>query len=55
MHIGYVTDGALRVVAADGTGDRALAVPEAKNVSYGLAEFVGRRGDVPDPRVLVGT
>src|SRR5260221_2545916 len=39
-HIGYVTGGALRVVAADGTGDRALAVPEAENVTYGLAEFV---------------
>src|SRR5258708_6515559 len=39
-HIGYVAGGALRVVAADGTGDRALAVPEAENVTYGLAEFV---------------
>ncbi len=38
--IGYVADGALRVVAADGAGDRALAVPEAENVTYGLAEFV---------------
>jgi dipeptidyl-peptidase 4 len=38
--IGYVADGALRVVGADGTGDRALAVPEAENVTYGLAEFV---------------
>jgi dipeptidyl-peptidase 4 len=39
-HIAYVADGALRVVAADGAGDRALAVPEAVNVTYGLAEFV---------------
>jgi dipeptidyl-peptidase-4 len=39
-HIGYVADGALRVVAADGTGDRAVAVPEAENVTYGLAEFL---------------
>jgi dipeptidyl-peptidase 4 len=39
-HIGYVADGALRVVGADGAGDRALAVPEAGNVTYGLAEFV---------------
>jgi dipeptidyl-peptidase 4 len=39
-HIGYVADGALRVVGADGAGDRALAVPEAENVTYGLAEFV---------------
>jgi dipeptidyl-peptidase 4 len=39
-NIAYVADGALRVVAADGAGDRALAVPEAENVTYGLAEFV---------------
>jgi dipeptidyl-peptidase 4 len=39
-HVAYVTNGALRVVATDGTGDRALAVPEAENVTYGLAEFV---------------
>jgi dipeptidyl-peptidase 4 len=39
-NIGYVADGALRVVGADGVGDRALAVPEAENVTYGLAEFL---------------
>jgi dipeptidyl-peptidase-4 len=39
-HIGYVADGALRVVGADGNGDRALVVPEAENVTYGLAEFL---------------
>jgi dipeptidyl-peptidase 4 len=39
-HIAYVADGALRVVAANGGSDRALAVPEAANVTYGLAEFV---------------
>jgi dipeptidyl-peptidase 4 len=39
-HIAYVADGALRVVGADGVGDRALAVPEAENVTYGLAEFL---------------
>jgi dipeptidyl-peptidase-4 len=39
-NISYVADGALRVVAVDGAGDRALAVPEAENVTYGLAEFV---------------
>jgi len=39
-HIAYVSRGTLRVVAADGTGDRALAVPEGPNVTYGLAEFV---------------
>jgi dipeptidyl-peptidase 4 len=39
-HIAYVADGALRVVASSGGSDRALAVPEAENVTYGLAEFV---------------
>lgn len=38
--IGYVADGALRVIGADGAGDRALAVPEAENVTYGVAEFL---------------
>ena len=38
--IGYVADGGLRVVGADGAGDRALAVPEGENVTYGLAEFL---------------
>jgi dipeptidyl-peptidase 4 len=39
-HIGYVAEGAFRVVGADGTGDRAVVVPEAENVTYGLAEFL---------------
>ena len=39
-HIAYVCGGALRVVAADGSGDRALAEPEAGTVSYGMAEFI---------------
>jgi dipeptidyl-peptidase 4 len=39
-HVAYVADGALRVVAANGGSDRALAAPEAKDVTYGLAEFV---------------
>ncbi|MFD8786624.1 prolyl oligopeptidase family serine peptidase [Kitasatospora sp. NPDC059599] len=38
--IAYVTAGALRVVSVDGTDDRALAEPEAEDVSYGLAEYV---------------
>ena len=38
--IAYVAGGALHVVDVDGAGDRALAVPEAQNVTYGLAEFV---------------
>ncbi|MGA4839802.1 prolyl oligopeptidase family serine peptidase [Streptomyces sp. G45] len=42
-HVAYVAQGALRVTAADGTGDRALAAPEAAEadtVTYGLAEFI---------------
>ncbi|KAF4410396.1 S9 family peptidase [Streptomyces lycii] len=39
-HVAYVSGGALRVVAADGSGDRALAEPEGDGVTYGLAEFV---------------
>ncbi|WBP88551.1 prolyl oligopeptidase family serine peptidase [Kitasatospora cathayae] len=38
--IAYVSGGALRVVGVDGTGDRALAEPEASDVTYGLAEYV---------------
>ncbi|MFI6346507.1 prolyl oligopeptidase family serine peptidase [Streptomyces sp. NPDC050560] len=38
--VAYVADGALRVVAADGTADRALAEPESPTVTYGLAEFI---------------
>ncbi|MFE5515990.1 prolyl oligopeptidase family serine peptidase [Streptomyces sp. NPDC056529] len=38
--VAYVAEGALRVVGADGSGDRALAVPEDPGVSYGLAEFI---------------
>lgn len=40
QHIAYVTGGALRVVGADGAGDRALAEPESEQVTYGLAEFI---------------
>ncbi|MFD4629629.1 prolyl oligopeptidase family serine peptidase [Streptomyces sp. NPDC058284] len=42
-HVAYVARGALRVTGADGTGDRALAEPEAgqeSTVTYGLAEFI---------------
>ncbi|MEV7359641.1 prolyl oligopeptidase family serine peptidase [Kitasatospora sp. NPDC091276] len=38
--IAYVSGGVLRVAGADGTGDRALAEPEAEDVGYGLAEHV---------------
>ncbi|MDT0614593.1 S9 family peptidase [Streptomyces lancefieldiae] len=39
-HIAYVARGALRVVGAEGDGDRALAEADAEGVTYGLAEFV---------------
>ncbi|MEW2261103.1 prolyl oligopeptidase family serine peptidase [Streptomyces sp. NPDC047853] len=39
-HIAYVTQGALRVVGAEGDGDRALAEADAEGVTYGLAEFI---------------
>ncbi|NBM17516.1 S9 family peptidase, partial [Streptomyces sp. GC420] len=39
-HVAYVAGGALRVVGADGDGDRPLAQPESGQVTYGLAEFV---------------
>lgn len=39
-HIAYVAQGALRVVGAEGDGDRALAEADAEGVGYGLAEFI---------------
>ncbi|WP_077800273.1 prolyl oligopeptidase family serine peptidase [Streptomyces sp. JHA26] len=39
-HVAYVARGALRVVGAEGDGDRALAEPDAEGVSHGLAEFI---------------
>jgi dipeptidyl-peptidase 4 len=38
--IAYVASGSLRVIGADGTGDRLLAAAEAPRVSYGLPEHV---------------
>ncbi|MFJ3160637.1 S9 family peptidase [Streptomyces kanasensis] len=38
--VAYVTGGAVRVVAVDGGGDRALAEPESADVVYGLADHV---------------
>ncbi len=38
--VAYVAGGALRVVGAEGEGDRAVAEPESESVSYGLAEFI---------------
>ncbi|WP_171170872.1 S9 family peptidase [Streptomyces sp. I05A-00742] len=39
-HVAYAAGGALRVVEADGSGDRVLAAPEAEGVTWGLAEFI---------------
>ncbi|WP_217241096.1 S9 family peptidase [Streptomyces sp. AC555_RSS877] len=39
-HIAYVAQGALRVVGAEGEGDRALTERESEQVTYGLAEFI---------------
>ncbi|MBO8187479.1 prolyl oligopeptidase family serine peptidase [Streptomyces spirodelae] len=39
-HVAYVAAGALRVVAATGEDDRALAEPGAGTVTWGLAEFI---------------
>ncbi|KWX04973.1 peptidase S9 [Carbonactinospora thermoautotrophica] len=38
--VAYVSGGALRVVGADGSGDRALADPDGPHVTWGLAEFI---------------
>lgn len=59
--IAYVSGGALRVVEADGTADRAIAAPEGAEVTYGLAEHVAaesmgrRRGHwwAPDGRSIL--
>ncbi|MEU6813353.1 alpha/beta fold hydrolase [Streptomyces sp. NPDC046860] len=39
-HIAYVAGGELRVIGAEGAGDRPLAAPENDEVTYGLAEFI---------------
>ncbi|WP_329472147.1 prolyl oligopeptidase family serine peptidase [Streptomyces sp. NBC_01723] len=39
-HIAYVAQGGLRVVGAEGDGDRALAEADGEGVTYGLAEFI---------------
>ncbi|MGI5230808.1 prolyl oligopeptidase family serine peptidase [Actinoallomurus sp. CA-142502] len=38
--VAYVSGGSLRVIGADGSGDRALATPEGPEVTYGLPEHV---------------
>jgi dipeptidyl-peptidase-4 len=39
-HVAYVADNALRVVAVDGSGDRALAEPDGPDRACGVAEFI---------------
>ncbi|HEX9065240.1 MAG TPA: prolyl oligopeptidase family serine peptidase [Streptosporangiaceae bacterium] len=38
--IAYVSEGALRVIEADGQHDRALAVPDGPDITFGLPEHV---------------
>ncbi|MDJ0343823.1 prolyl oligopeptidase family serine peptidase [Streptomyces sp. H10-C2] len=40
--VAYVAGGALRVVDAEGGGDRALAEPDGDEVTWGLAEFIAQ-------------
>jgi dipeptidyl-peptidase-4 len=40
QRIAYLADGALRITEADGTADHAVAVPEKRDVAYGIAEHV---------------
>ena len=51
--VGYVSGGALRVIAADGSGDRALAEPERPGRDLRAGRVRRRRGDGPHPRLLV--
>jgi dipeptidyl-peptidase 4 len=39
--IAYVCGGTLRVIEADGTGDRAIAAPDGPDVTFGIAEHTG--------------
>jgi len=41
LRIAYVCDGALRVIEADGTKDRAIAAPDEPDVTFGIAEHTG--------------
>jgi dipeptidyl-peptidase 4 len=44
--IGYLSGGALRVIGADGTGDREILAPDGPDVVFGTAEHTG--GTSPD-------
>ncbi|MFD7443574.1 prolyl oligopeptidase family serine peptidase [Streptomyces sp. NPDC059909] len=39
-YVAYAAQGALRVIGAEGDGDRALAEPEDARTTYGVAEFL---------------
>lgn len=39
--IAYVCGGALRVIEADGSGDRAVAAPDGPDVTFGIGEHTG--------------
>ncbi|MFI2430758.1 prolyl oligopeptidase family serine peptidase [Streptomyces sp. NPDC018693] len=39
-YVAYVSGGALRVVGAEGEGDRVVAEADGESVSYGMAEFI---------------
>jgi dipeptidyl-peptidase 4 len=38
--VAYVCSGALRVVGADGSGDREVAGPDGDEIAFGLADFI---------------
>ncbi|TDQ01086.1 dipeptidyl-peptidase-4 [Labedaea rhizosphaerae] len=40
QHVAYVSANAMRVIAVDGSGDRALAEPETEEHACGVAEFI---------------
>lgn len=39
--IAYLSGGALRMIEADGTGDRTIAAPDGPDVTFGVAEHTG--------------
>jgi dipeptidyl-peptidase 4 len=52
--IAYLGDGALRVIEADGTGDRVVAAPDGPDVAFGVAEHTRGYWWAPDgSRLLV--
>ena len=42
--VAYVCDGALRVIEADGTGDRVIAAANRPDVTFGIGEHTGYAG-----------